>query len=102
MSLERRAASLTRSAFAVVCGVWAIRSQAGVRLDPAIPSIFSPASTPADSIYHLSLFVLAICGAIFLTVFTLLVYAVLKFRRRADDDGREPPQIYGSNQMELA
>ncbi len=70
--------------------------------DPATPSIFSPASTPADSIYHLSLFVLAICLAIFLVVFALLAYAVVKFRRRPDDDGREPAQIYGSNQMELA
>lgn len=69
---------------------------------PSIPNIFSPASTPADSIYHLSLFVLAICLAIFLVVFGLLLYAVVKFRRRPDDDGREPAQIYGSNQMELA
>ncbi|MGB8769298.1 MAG: cytochrome c oxidase subunit II [Candidatus Korobacteraceae bacterium] len=65
-------------------------------------SIFSPASTPADSIYHLSLFALAICAAIFLTLFSLLVYSVVKYRRRAGDDGREPPQIYGSNQVELA
>ena len=36
------------------------------------------------------------------TVFSLLVYSVVKFRRRAGDDGREPPQIYGSNQVELA
>jgi cytochrome c oxidase subunit 2 len=66
------------------------------------PSIFSPASTPADSIYHLSLFVMAVCAAIFLTVFSLLIYSAVKFRRRADDDGREPAQIYGSNQVELA
>lgn len=45
---------------------------------------------------------MAICGAIFVTVFSLLVYAVIKFRRRAGDDSREPPQIYGSNQVELA
>jgi len=32
----------------------------------------------------------------------MLAYAVVKFRRRADDDGREPPQVYGSNQVELA
>src|SRR5271165_3434503 len=70
--------------------------------DPATPSIFSPASTPADSIYHLSLFVLAVCLAIFIAVFCLLVYAVVKFRQRPGDDGREPAQIYGSNQMELA
>jgi cytochrome c oxidase subunit 2 len=70
--------------------------------DPAVPSIFSPSSTPADSIYHLSLFVLAVTGVIFVVVFSLLAYAVVKFRRRADDDGREPAQIYGSNQVELA
>lgn len=70
--------------------------------DPAVPSIFSPASTPADSIYHLSLFVLAICFAIFVVVFSLLLYSVVKFRLRPGDDGREPAQIYGSNQVELA
>jgi cytochrome c oxidase subunit 2 len=75
---------------------------AAVTLSPSIPNIFDPASTPADSIYHLSLFVLATCGAIFLAVFGLLLYASVKFRQRADDDGREPPQIYGSNQVELA
>ena len=66
------------------------------------PNIFSPASTPADSIHQLSLFVLTICGAIFLVVASLLLYSAVKFRRRADDDGREPAQIYGSNQVELA
>ncbi len=69
---------------------------------PTVPSIFSPASTPADAIHHLSLFVLAICGAIFLVVASLLLYSVVKFRRVADDDDREPAQIYGSNQVELA
>ena len=66
------------------------------------PSIFNPASTPAHAIYHLSLFVLAICAGIFLVVFSLLVYAATKYRRRATDDDCEPPQIYGSNQVELA
>src|SRR5215470_4302433 len=65
-------------------------------------SIFSPASTPADTIFGLSLFVLAITGVIFLIVASLLVYSAIKFRRRVNDDGREPPQIYGSNQVELA
>jgi len=102
VSLEAGAASRIRSAVAVACGIWTLSAQAAARIDPATPSIFSPASTPADNIYHLSLFVLSICAGIFLTVFSLLVYAVLKFRRRADDDGCEPPQIYGSNQVELA
>jgi cytochrome c oxidase subunit 2 len=51
----------------------------------------------------LSLFVLAITAVIFVVVFSLLVYAVLRFRKTATgDDGREPPQVYGSNQVELA
>ncbi len=65
-------------------------------------NIFAPVSTPADELYHLSLFDLSVCAGIFIVVFILLVYAVMKFRRRADDDGREPPQIYGSDQLELA
>jgi cytochrome c oxidase subunit 2 len=68
---------------------------------PAIPSIFNPQSTPADSIYHLSIFVLAVTGVIFAIVFSLIAYAITKFRRRSED-GAEPPQVYGSNQMEIA
>jgi len=67
-----------------------------------VPNIFAPQSTPADSIFHLSLLVLIITAAIFLTVFSLLAYAVTKYRKRDGDDGREPPQVYGSNQVELA
>src|SRR5438132_10398219 len=65
-------------------------------------NIFAPVSTPAVSIFGLSLFVLAVTAAIFAVVFSLLVYSVVKFRKRNDDDGREPPQLYGSNQVELA
>jgi cytochrome c oxidase subunit 2 len=64
--------------------------------------MFRPASTPADAILHISIFVLIISFVIFAVVFCLLVYALAKFRRRAGDDGREPPQVYGSNQVELA
>src|SRR3984957_5330701 len=67
-----------------------------------IPSIFKPHSTPAESIYHLSLFVLGITALIFLVVFSLLSYVVVKFRGRAADGGREPAQVYGSTQIELA
>ena len=45
---------------------------------------------------------LAVAAVIFAVVFSLLVYSVVRFRKRTDDDGREPPQIYGSNQVELA
>jgi cytochrome c oxidase subunit 2 len=65
-------------------------------------NIFAPASTPAKSIADLSVFVLVITGIIFVVVFALLVYAIVKFRRRAVDAGREPAQVYGSTQIELA
>ena len=65
-------------------------------------SIFAPASTPATEIYHLSFFVLEITGAIFFTVAGLLIYVILRFRSKGEDDESEPPQIYGSNQVELA
>ena len=65
-------------------------------------SIFAPASTPADSIFDLSIFVLAVATAIFATVFSLLVYAIVQFRREKNDDGTEPPQVYGSYEVELA
>jgi cytochrome c oxidase subunit II len=68
----------------------------------AVPSIFEPYSTPAESIRHLSYFVLVITGLIFLVVFILLTYVIVKFRNKALADGREPAQVYGSTQIELA
>jgi len=65
-------------------------------------NIFAPDSTPAHSIFRLSMFGLEVEGAIFVVVFSLLAYAVVKFRQRKGDDDLEPPQVYGSNQMELA
>lgn len=69
--------------------------------DP-VTSVFDSRSTPGDAVYNLSVLTLAVCGGIFLVVFSLLVYTTIRFRRRSDDDGREPPQVYGSNQLELA
>lgn len=64
-------------------------------------SIFSPDSTPAHDIFNLSMFVLGITGAIFVTMATLIVYAVVRFRARAGDEA-EPPQVFGSNQIEAS
>jgi len=70
--------------------------------DHPVPNIFDPHSTPADSVYHLSHFILAITAAIFAVVFTLLTYAILKFRQRSTGTNNEPAQVYGSTQIELA
>jgi cytochrome c oxidase subunit II len=67
-----------------------------------VPSIFDPHSTPAESIYQLSHFVLSITGLIFAVVFGLLTYVVVKYRKRPGDADREPTQVYGSTQIELA
>ena len=75
---------------------------AAATLHAPIPNIFSPVSVPAREIYHLALFVLAIAVGIFLIVGGLLAYAVVKFRRRPGQDNREPAQVYGSTQIELA
>jgi cytochrome c oxidase subunit 2 len=67
-------------------------------------SIFAPAGTPAHSIFGLSMLVLSITLVIFLIVGGLLLYALLRYRHRPNDANaaQEPPQIYGSNQIELS
>jgi cytochrome c oxidase subunit 2 len=80
-------------------GVWASEPKDS---SPHGTNIFAPASTPAKAIADLSVFVLVITGIIFAVVFALLVYSVVKFRGRAVDAGREPAQVYGSTQIELA
>jgi len=68
----------------------------------ATPSIFAPVSTPAFAIRDLSFLVLAIVTAIFVVVAAVTVYAIVRYRHRPGDDGRDPPQVYGSVQIELA
>jgi cytochrome c oxidase subunit 2 len=67
-----------------------------------IPSTLAPASTSAHQIFDLSLFVISITGGIFLVVGGLLTVALFRFRARKSDPSAEPPQIYGSVQIELA
>ncbi len=64
-------------------------------------SIFSTQSTPARQVNELSFFVMGISAAIFLAVGLLLVYALIKFRARSTDTA-EPPQVFGSTQIELS
>src|SRR6516165_9370403 len=70
--------------------------------DHSVPSIFDAHSTPAESIRHLSRFVLGVTGLIFLVVASLLTYALVRFRSRRAEADREPAQVYGSTQIELA
>jgi cytochrome c oxidase subunit 2 len=67
-----------------------------------VTSIFKPLSAPAEMVYETSLLAMLVCAVIFLVVGGLLAYAVIKFRAKPGDERHEPPQIYGSNQLELA
>src|SRR5207249_4424390 len=96
--------SITLSAFQIFAFLfW---STAGAAQPAAsstgLTNIFAPESTPAKSIFHLSMFVLAITAIIFVVVFTLLVYSVLKLCGRTAYADREPALVYGSRQIELA
>jgi cytochrome c oxidase subunit II len=73
---------------------------AGIIWSPT--SIFDPAATPAQWEFGLSMLVLSVTLAIFLTVAGLLLYVLIRYRHRPSDSGREPAQIYGSNQIELS
>ncbi len=74
----------------------------GAQASASLPtSIFSPTSTPARELRDLSVFVLAITGTIFVGVSCLLMYVLVRYRTRPDDQ-TEPPQVFGSVQIELA
>src|SRR6266404_2671467 len=67
-----------------------------------VANMFKPQATPADSVYNVSMLMLAICAAIFLVVGGLIVFTIVRFRRRKVDNSREPVQVYGSNRIEIA
>lgn len=64
-------------------------------------NIFSSVSTPAIVIKQLAMLVFGVTAAIFLVVATLLVFVIVRYRARGED-GTEPPQVYGSERVELA
>jgi cytochrome c oxidase subunit 2 len=64
-------------------------------------SLFDPASPDAESIRNLTFLVLVITGFIFVVVEGILLYAIVRFRRR-DATATEPPQVYGSKPIEVA
>lgn len=86
---------------ALICGP---KGYAGEALAASTStSIFAPVSPPAHLISNLAHFVLLVAGGIFVVVAGLIVYAAIRFRRRAGgDDSWEPAQIYGSDSVELA
>jgi cytochrome c oxidase subunit II len=99
---SRRSVFSTRPRNLLLIPVWACAHYALAQGVESMPSILDPHSTPAHEIFRLSLFVLLITGSIFTVVGGLLAYVVIRFRAREADKDHEPPQIYGSTQVELA
>jgi cytochrome c oxidase subunit II len=102
--MQRVTNTTVRTALRSVAFLFCCMSRAAAA-DPSstgLTNIFAPESTPAKSIFSLSLFVLTITGIIFVVVATLLVYSISKFRSTSANANSEPAQVYGSTQIELA
>jgi cytochrome c oxidase subunit 2 len=72
---------------------------------PEWPTIFSPAGPAAAELHSVTWLLVGICGAIFVVVQAALLHTIvssLRARRAAAAEGGEPPQVYGSNPVELA
>src|ERR1700752_230362 len=71
-------------------------------------NVFDPVSPPGESIRALWGLVLAICLGILFVVWAILGYCIWHFRVKLDPDGKpppdlkEPPQVYGSQPIEIA
>ena len=90
------------SAASITLGLPALAAAATAADRAPTPSIFSPVSTPAFAIREVGLFVVGIAAVIFVIVATLTAYAIVRYRQRPAGPRREPPQVYGSAQIELA
>lgn len=89
----------------IVSPIFAIllQTQVGGLPEHRLTNIFKPMASPAESEYRIAMLTFAITGAIFAVVATLIITTFWRFRRRPGDDERqEPPQVYGSNQIEVA
>ena len=68
-----------------------------------VSSIFAPVSTPAAKEAELAKMVLVLSAVVFVVVAGLIAYSVVRFRAPGGGkQGSEPPQVYGSAQVEAA
>jgi cytochrome c oxidase subunit 2 len=80
-----------------------LQAQPSALPEHRIADIFKPLAGPAEAEKTIALLSFVITGIIFVVVAGLIVFTVLKFRRKAGETQlQEPPQVYGSNQIEVA
>jgi cytochrome c oxidase subunit II len=84
--------------------LWAFLQVQGTNLpERRVANMFNPLASPGESEKQVALLTFAITGAIFIVVGGIIVYTIARFRRKPGDDmHQEPPQVYGSNQIEIA
>ncbi len=83
--------------------LFALPSAAAQLPEHRITNIFKPLASPAEYEKDIALFVFAITGVIFVGVAGLIAYTIWNFRAPKDEpQSEEPPQVYGSNQIEVA
>ncbi|MDG2095002.1 MAG: cytochrome c oxidase subunit II [Phycisphaerales bacterium] len=69
------------------------------------PTMFAPRSRPAQQILDITWLVIGIVGALGVIVMAMIVFSIIRYSHKQGDENRdedEPPQIYGSNPIELA
>lgn len=91
-----------RNVFTCLSVVTVLFFGASLSAEPSNTNIFSPASTPSHEIHKLGVVVLAIAAGIFVVLMSLLVYVSIRYRSREHDHDMEPPQVYGSTEIETA
>ncbi|MEX1165168.1 MAG: cytochrome c oxidase subunit II [Nitriliruptor sp.] len=95
------AARARRSTFAkVVLGVGAVLLLSACSAESA-QSALDPAGPYAQRPHDLIRIVFILALGVFIFVQGLIVYSVVKFRRRADDDGSLPVQVHGNTRLEI-
>lgn len=97
---SRRNARSPATASVVVASALLLSMQSAAQAQ--IPVVFDPAGPAAESIVSLFWLVIAVCAVIFSAVTGTLVLFIYRFRERDDDGETEPPQLYGSQPIELA
>ena len=88
-----------RRMVAVAAGLFALALFIPAQALAAPPSPLTPGSDRATDIAHLFWIVLGIAAAVFVIVEALIVFAVVKYRRRYPDE--VPEQIHGNSRLEL-
>lgn len=88
---------------AALAGLFSTAGVSGpVYAQAPVPSLLAPVAQPAQALLDYGVLLVLVCGGIFILVMGALLVTVIRFRARPGDDDREPAQIYGSDQLELA